>query len=659
MKKIIVIIGIACLYFVLSSKVIAQISIGGQPSSWKQTLDTKVKTVQKTFPSPNLSVLEKEDKQDEINGEPPRFGFMNKTNINLLSDEYKLIENKDITVWQIEIICEGALSINFVFDKFYIPIGGKLFIYSADRKQLIGAFTHQNNKGTLQELRGFGTGLIYGGRVILEYEQPKGVESIAVINISGVVHGYRYIRIPNDNKSITSLEPSTPCQVNVNCPEGANWQNEKRGVALILVGGTRWCTGSLINNTSKNGDLLFLTANHCSYGRDAVTNPHATDWSFWWDFESPDCNNPAIEPTAKVTNGATFLANYATTDFALLRLTESPLAANPPINVYFNGWDRGINHSAGGAGIHHPKGNIKKISLYQISPISNHPCKMIQNGAPWQYRPNTWSVVFNHGNNFFSSTEDGSSGSPLFNNNKRIIGQLWNGFDVRDCSSGPMCNSPENDFSYYGQLHVSWTGGGLNTNRLSNWLDPDNTGAMNMDGGYFNNCPQTISITNPINNNGVYHANNTIFASNTVASGATLVMQAGDFIEFLPGFGAFPGSNLRATIGQCIPSVLPAASRQALDYEELSVVEPEKPELTLYPNPTSGNLNIEIKLVEAGEITFKLLNLVGDEIKQWKTQYSDKGSYSLETYLIPYPPGVYLISVSGKNLHFKRKIVKN
>jgi hypothetical protein len=642
MKNTYFIIWIACIYLVLSSPVMAQISIGGQPGSWKQVLDTNTKIFQQTFPSPDLAVLEKEDKQDEINGEPPRFGFMNETNINLLSDECKVIENEQISVWKLEIICQGALSINFVFDKFYIPQGGKLFIYSADRKQLIGAFTHLNNKGTLQELRGFGTGLIYGERVILEYEQPKEVETSAVINISGVVHGYRYIRTPNNSKSISSFGTSGPCQVNVNCPEGNNWQNEKRGIAMILVGGIRWCTGSLINNTSNNGDLLFLTADHCRAGRDAVNNPYATDWSFWWDYESPNCNNPTSEPIAKVTNGATFLANYANSDFALLRLMESPLAANPPINVYFNGWDRSTSHSAGGAGIHHPRGDIKKIATHYQVP-----------GPGQVYGATThWRVMWSPTPNGYSVTEGGSSGSPLFNSQKKIIGQLHGGSPIN-------CSDPANDPGEYGRFDVSWTGGGLNTNRLSNWLDPANTGAMSVDGGYFNNCPQTISITNPINAIEVYHTSSTIFASSTVAPGATLAMKAEDFIEFLPGFGAFPGSNMRATIEPCTAGVLPAASRQAVDNDFLSVIEQEKPELTLYPNPTSGNLNIELKVVETGEINFKLFNLVGDELQQWKTQCSDKGSYTFEANLIPYPPGVYLISVSGKNLHFNRKIVKN
>lgn len=60
------------------------------------------------------------------------------------------------------------------------------------------------------------------------------------------------------------------------------------------------------------------------------------------------------------------------------------------------------------------------------------------------------------------TTEGGSSGSPLFNPNFRIIGQLQGG-----CAA---CGNHLADF--YGRLPVSWLGGGISSSRLSNWLDP-------------------------------------------------------------------------------------------------------------------------------------------------------------------------------------------
>ena len=72
-------------------------------------------------------------------------------------------------------------------------------------------------------------------------------------------------------------------------------------------------------------------------------------------------------------------------------------------------------------------------------------------------------------------TEPGSSGSPLFDQQGRVVGQLHGGPST--------CAATFDDVSdYYGRLSVSWTGGGTSATRLSNWLDPGNTGATTVDG---------------------------------------------------------------------------------------------------------------------------------------------------------------------------------
>lgn len=76
-----------------------------------------------------------------------------------------------------------------------------------------------------------------------------------------------------------------------------------------------------------------------------------------------------------------------------------------------------------------------------------------------------WRVVWNSG-----TVEPASSGGPLFNNNRQIIGQVHGGNPADICTS--------NDHAFFGRFDISWTGGGTNATRLSNWLDPSNTGAM-------------------------------------------------------------------------------------------------------------------------------------------------------------------------------------
>lgn len=131
------------------------------------------------------------------------------------------------------------------------------------------------------------------------------------------------------------------------------------------------------------------------------------------------------------TSGAILKANNNYSDFALFELTESPLNNN--LDVYFNGWDRTNSPSQGGVGIHHPNGDFKKIATHNMVP------------AQGQYpNPNSsWRVNYIATQNGHSVTEGGSSGSPLFTNDKRIIGQLYGGSTIN-------CSDSSNDFSDYG-----------------------------------------------------------------------------------------------------------------------------------------------------------------------------------------------------------------
>jgi hypothetical protein len=637
---------LSLLLLLIAVNATAQLNVGGTPYSWDHSIANKKEIPKINFPIPDRAVLDVEDRQDEINGIPPRFGFLNNTQINLLTEDNKVGSIDGLNIWQLSIKCPTALSVNLLFDKFWLPDGGKLYMYSVDRKHIIGGFTSVNNKGDLVNLKGFGTGLVYGDDIIIEYQEPQEVNHSAIISISGIVHGYRYINVPNQYNKTDDFGNSGSCEVNVNCSEGVNWQNQKKGIALILVGGSRWCTGSLINNTSNSGDLLFLTANHCLGGwvnspaKDAVSNPNATDWSFWWNYESPSCTNPSSEPSKTVTNGATVLANNSNSDFALLKLTESPLSATPTVSVYFNGWDKSTTVSSNGVCIHHPAGDVKKISKYSSNLIST------TSGSP---TAQVWNATWVATTNGFGVTEGGSSGSPLFNSNKLIIGQLFGG--PSSCSSS---SSDKND--NFGRFSSSWATGGTNTSRLSNWLDPNNTGTSSLEGGYWDGCQNVINVNNPINSFADIQAANYISANSTIANSAIVNMRAGNFIEFTNGFEAKAGSTLIAQIAPCGGRVIPPANKKE---NEMLIENPSNTTTTLliYPNPTTGKLNIDFVLTDTDQVFFSITNLLGDVVMSWNKTYSGVGSISEQATLDNLASGVYLIHVSNKNTKFNQKII--
>ena len=217
---------------------------------------------------------------------------------------------------------------------------------------------------------------------------------------------------------------------------------------MILVNGIRYCTGSLVNTTANDYRPLFLTANHClTGGSDAISAPNLSHWSFYWHYESPTCSNAL--PVIRSTVGATVVANNSVSDFALLQLTENPRNANG-VTPYYLGWDRSGNSGTGGVGIHHPNGDIKKVSTYNVTPLSTDYLNNTVNASG-----NHWRVTWNAG-----TTEGGSSGSPLINSNRSIIGQLHGGYASCSVQTQP---------DWYGKFSVSWTGGGTNATRLTHF----------------------------------------------------------------------------------------------------------------------------------------------------------------------------------------------
>lgn len=453
------------------NKVSAQLSTNEQPVSFNP--DLKLKVLSKsptpivTTPLLDMAKIEAEDKEGEEYDMPLRFGYQHKVNYNINnSGTWYILPNGD-KLWQLNVVCPGALSVNFCYDKFWIPKGGKLFVYSKDKKHSIGAFTFINNKGDKENVRGFATELIYANDVIVEYYQPKDVTTDAIISIEYIVHGYRYI-----NFGDKSFGDAGSCMVNINCEEGQDWQNEKKAVARIIIEGAYYCSGSLINTTNLNEEPLFLTANHCiSYvNKDAVNNPNLDYTFFYWNYEAPGCTNISIEPSCHSTSGAMILANNSISDFALFRLAEDPknIVGYTP---YYLGWDRSGQSGTPGVCIHHPRGDVKKISTVATTPVSTSYLDYIESISA-----NHWKVIWKTTPNGHGTTEGGSSGSPLFTAQHKVIGQLHGGYS----NCGDSICAPD----WYGKFDVSWTGDNDNSiyRRLNCWIDSLNTNLHTLEG---------------------------------------------------------------------------------------------------------------------------------------------------------------------------------
>jgi hypothetical protein len=395
-----------------------------------------------------------QDSTDENQGLPRRVGISVKAGIDVIRDGKKEVMEDGTQVWRILVSCDGALAISPYFDDFRMISGSRMFVYDEAKKVVLGAYTLSNNK----ENKLFSTELVPGGHMMIEINVDRGITDLPACVISDISYVYR--DIPD---FISSRGTSDGCEVNINCTEGENWQKQKRGVARIYVkhsGGFYWCTGSLMNNTLNDHVPFFLTANHCAPD---VTPAELSEWIFYFNYEAPGCENPTVNPTP---NGST----ESGSDFLLLRFDN-----NVPDNYepYFNGWSRENQASPSGVAIHHPAGDIKKISTY------TRPVETTQ----WSGTIGThWLVYWTQTANGWGVTEGGSSGSPLFDNNGRVIGSLTGG--MSSCEPpGSGSGTGEDQPDYFGKFYYSWDQNGTDSSQqLKYWLDPLNSGVTFLGG---------------------------------------------------------------------------------------------------------------------------------------------------------------------------------
>lgn len=436
------------LILLLSSALFAQIQgNGGLPTSTKLVLNDKI--IQKwVYAQPDISVLQAQDALTDDQGTAPwRFGYNNFTNLNTTNAGSWFDLPNGGRLWILQVKCEQALTVNLTFENTNIPTGNQLFVYNPTKDFILGAFTQEHiYDGQL------GTELIPGEDAIIEYYvAPKN--NHGHVQLAMVTHGYRTANEFMEK----AFGSSGSCNMNVNCPDGLPWTPQRNSAVMLVSGGSGFCSGALINNTQNDGKPYVLTANHC------YSNP--ATWVFRFNWQAIDCPNPGASPTFQSLSGAVLRSRRTPSDFCLVEITGGLVNGTVPLdyNPYFSGWDNSGSIPTASVSIHHPSGDIKKISFDDAAPS-------ISQGMGSSEANSTWTVEWDRN----TTTEGGSSGSPLFDQNHRIIGQLWGG--------GASCqnlSAPD----YYGRVSNSWAPAGSNsTNQLKFWLDPSSSGAAFIDG---------------------------------------------------------------------------------------------------------------------------------------------------------------------------------
>jgi hypothetical protein len=337
-----------------------------------------------------------------------------------------------------------------------LPITAELRFFAPDNKEqdfyfsagidILETIYRNLSSDDSEAARTYWSPIVQGTSIGLEIYLPAGIATDQVdISVPTISHIFQ--ETLNLRDSLYSDYRSLNCELDYTCDASA-WPvgNAVAKMQFVDNGQSYTCTGTLLNNTRNKSTPYFLTANHC-----ISTQTVASSLITTWLYSSSVCNDRIAVNSAAIRRlrGATLLYATNSTDNALLKLNE-----DPPAGTSLAGWKVTADVIAqDGIGIHHPQGDLKKISYGVIEGLTT----CLLTAEP------TFSCATSKANNtHFNSkwtrglTEPGSSGSGLFLTGGYLIGTLSGG------SSNCATTGPD----VYGRFDVAYS------QALHTWLDP-------------------------------------------------------------------------------------------------------------------------------------------------------------------------------------------
>ena len=146
---------------------------------------------------------------------------------------------------------------------------------------------------------------------------------------------------------------------------------------------------------------------------------------------------------------------------ALLELQDTPPA---DYRAYYAGWNALDAGTAPYTCIHHPGGSLKRLNLAEGNvELTTYKIKVTDFNENSHWKVARWAT---------GCTAGGSSGSPLFDSDNRIIGGLTGG--------ASSCLNPVEDFFF--SIQKSWSEPADSSKQLKYWLDPIGVTARSCNG---------------------------------------------------------------------------------------------------------------------------------------------------------------------------------
>jgi len=340
----------------------------------------------------------------------------------------------------------GAQAVRVAIAFMDLPEGAEIRYYDPESPDTFFGPYLRGDVSTVREGSGKGepywSPLITGEAVAVEISVPDRASTNEVwISLRQVSH---VLNSPFDVGFFKYIGDAGRCNKDLAC--SAKWEMTGASVALVIFEEGRnafACTGQLVNQTDFDGTkFLFLTARHC-IGRGKV----ARSATFLWFFQKAKCRGAPPDSMVQTSGGAILkyrspkVGRRRSTDHSLLQLRR-----DPPAGVTLSGWAAShfSNHVGEKVfGIHHPSGDLKKISRGDIFATG-----FIEGDYLYLHpsRVSHYIVLWNKG-----VVETGSSGSGLWEGTKwpdqYLIGLLTGGLS--------SCRD-RHDPDFYGMLSETY-----------------------------------------------------------------------------------------------------------------------------------------------------------------------------------------------------------
>lgn len=395
-----------------------------------------------------------------------RYGISIDENISLDNSGMWFDSLPEINVWAVKIFGKNAKSLDIEFDVFKLSKNSFIQIYSLKDNIIQGPIVYNDNN----VYNSFATDLIYSDEIIIELVSPVNEKNQNDISINKVVYGCfdegSTQAILQELSGVTATMAATlDCHNDVNCY--SSYANEKGAVAMLKYNDSFFGSSFLVNDAKNDGRYLLSSRHQWSYvvGGDSLAK-HPTRLAMVvvkFFYMSSSCDGSALTKNYSLT-GVNVVHEYlGEPDIVLCKLIAEPVwfysnypggPLYPDKAASFLGWSIISDEPTSMAGIHHPGGDLMKITFYDFKNTA------YESGVGYTYVSEYTSGVF----------EDGSSGSPLMDQNKRLVGIL-HGSPLTSPPTFPSCSSVVDLWSI--RISKYWDG-------LSQFLDPNNYGVVEL-----------------------------------------------------------------------------------------------------------------------------------------------------------------------------------